>query len=201
MSLGIFGGTFDPPHLVHLILAEECLYQLNLDRILWVLTPDPPHKQGRHISSQEVRREMLEVALEGNRAFEVSRVDIDRPPPHYALDTVRLLRQAHPFTKLVYLMGSDSLFDLPTWHQPVKFVAACDGIGVMQRPGDPSDLSALEKVIPGLTTKIHFIEAPLLGISSSDIRKRVSEGKPYRYFLPLGVDQIIQQSELYKSLS
>ena len=96
MRLGIFGGTFDPPHVGHLILATEAQYQLRLERVLWVLTPCPPHKAGQSISSVDERFELLYASLEGNPDFELSRADLDRPPPHYAVDTVELLRKAYP---------------------------------------------------------------------------------------------------------
>lgn len=199
MPVGIFGGTFDPPHIAHLILAAEAQAQLGLSQVLWVLTAGPPHKQGLPLSDLEHRLGMLEVAIRDNLCFSISRVDIDRPPPHYSLDTVRLLSQACPHEELIYLMGGDSLNDLPTWHQPVQFVAACDGIGVMRRPGEePTHLTDLEASIPGLSEKVQFIEAPLLEISSSDIRRRAAQGLPFRYFLPPGVYEIIQANHLYQ---
>ncbi len=149
--LGIFGGTFDPPHVGHLILATEAQYQLQLERVLWVLTPYPPHKAGQSISPVDERFELLSASLEGNPDFELSRVDLDRPPPHYAVDTVALLRKTYPAAELVYLMGGNSLADLPTWHTPQAFVQACDEIGVMQRPGRAYNLPDLEVILPGLT--------------------------------------------------
>jgi nicotinate-nucleotide adenylyltransferase len=195
--LGIFGGTFDPPHVGHLILAEIALSSLELDRLLWVLTPDPPHKQGRLISPLPQRLELLHAALAGDERFELSRIDINRPPPHYALDTVRLLRENHPDAQLIYLMGSDSLRDLPTWRQPQEFVLACDEIGVMRRPGAVFDLARLEEQLPGLGQRVRFVEAPLIEIAASDIRRRAAAGLPYRYFLPEKVYQLIQSNGLY----
>lgn len=198
MRLGVFGGTFDPPHIGHLVLAAEAQEQLKLERILWLLTPTPPHKLGQFISPLERRLEMLEAAIRRNARFEVSRVDIDRPPPHYALDSMRLLRQQYPGDELFYLMGGDSLVDLPTWHEPIQFVAACDCLGVMLRPGTQIDLSELGRKIPGIGEKVCFVGTPLLEISASDIRKRVSQGRHYRYFVPEGVYQIIEAHRLYR---
>ena len=144
MRLGIFGGTFDPPHVGHLILATEAQYQLQLERVLWVLTPCPPHKAGQSITPVEERLELLCTTLDDNEDFQLSRVDLDRQPPHYAVDTVNLLHKAYPATKLVYLMGGNSLRDLPTWHNPQAFVLACDEIGVMERPGREYNLPELE---------------------------------------------------------
>ena len=103
--LGIFGGTFDPPHMGHLILAAEARDQLALDLTIWVLTPDPPHKQGKDIASLEHRLAMVELAMADDPGFLLSHVDIDRPGPHYALDTVNLLRKEYPEDELIYLMG------------------------------------------------------------------------------------------------
>jgi nicotinate-nucleotide adenylyltransferase len=201
LKTGIFGGTFDPPHIAHLILAGEALHQLGLDRLLWVLTPFPPHKQGRDILPLHTRLELLSAALRSEPAFELSRVDIDRHPPHYALDTMTILREAYPRDELVYLMGGDSLHDLPEWRQPQQFVAACSALGVMRRPGDQVDLSVLEAHIPGITSKVIFIEAPLLEISATDLRQRIAQDRPYRYFLPESVYEIICAQDLYKSPS
>jgi nicotinate-nucleotide adenylyltransferase len=202
MRIGIFGGTFDPPHLGHLILAEEARHQLRLDNLLFVLTPDPPHKQDNTITQLAERLAMLEVAIADNPAFEISRVEIDRPGPHYALDTVRLLKKEFPDETLIYLMGGDSLRGLPiNWHKPDKFVEACDAIGVMRRPQDEIDLVNLEEKIPGVSEKIEFMNAPLLEIASRQIRSRVAEGRPYRYYLPEAVGQIIQEKTLYQPKS
>lgn len=196
--LGIFGGTFDPPHLGHLILAAEAQHQLALDGVLWVLTADPPHKSGQPISPWPARLELLQAAVSGDRGFAISRVDIDRLPPHYAFETVRLLRQAYPDTELVYLMGGDELRDLPAWVRPLDFLAACDAIGVMRRPADAVDLSILERELPGVTGKVWFLAAPLIEISASEIRRRARLGQPIRYFLPPPVYELIQEKKLYQ---
>ncbi len=198
MRLGIFGGTFDPPHIGHLILAAEAHAQLGLDRVLWVLTHVPPHKANRPISPLNDRLDMLCAALGDDPSFEISRVDIDRPPPHYAADTLHLLHQAHPGAMLVYLMGADSLADVPLWHAPLQFVESCDEIGVMLRPGRQVDLEVLEAKLPGLNNRVRRLQAPLLEISSSSIRRRVAAGQPYRYYLPDTVYQMIVRRGLYQ---
>jgi nicotinate-nucleotide adenylyltransferase len=198
LKIGIFGGTFDPPHIAHLILAGEAQHQLQLDRLLWVLTPDPPHKQGKAILPLEPRLDMLQAALGQDETFELSRVEIDRPPPHYALDTVRLVQQANPGAEVIYLMGGDSLHDLPTWHRPLDLLEACTALGVMRRPYDQVNLKVLEEWLPGITQKIRFVISPLIEISATGIRRRVAEGQPYRYFLPEGVWRIIEERGLYR---
>jgi len=197
-TLGIFGGTFDPPHIGHQILAAEAQYQLKLDRVLWVLTPDPPHKQNQPITPLSIRLQMVQAATAVEPAFEISRVEIDRPSPHYAVETVRLLQDQFTNARLIYIMGGDSLQDLPSWFAAADFVAACNALGVMRRPGDQVDLSHLENRIPGITPKIRFIEAPLLEIAASQIRIRIRMGLPFRYYLPPAVYAIIQQSNLYR---
>lgn len=198
MRIGIFGGTFDPPHLGHMILAAEAWDQLQLDRLLFVLTPDPPHKQDQLITSLEFRLQMLEAAVIDNPVFEHSRVEIDRSGPHYAVDTVHLLQEEYPEAELIYLMGGDSLIDLPKWHQPQAFLSACTQIGVMDRPQAGFEIDALEGQLPGVREKIRFISAPLLEISSRQIRRRVREGRPYRYYLMPQVTQIINANNLYR---
>jgi nicotinate-nucleotide adenylyltransferase len=197
MRLGLLGGTFDPPHFAHLVLAEEAIAQLKLDRLLFVLTADPPHKQDNEITPISQRVAMLQAAIAGNPAFEFSRLEIDRPGPHYAVDTVRLVKEQHPDAEIVYLMGDDSLLDLHTWHKSKEFVAACDLLGVMRRHGDEVDLQGVEAALLGVAAKVRFIEAPLLEISSSDIRQRIAKGHPYRYYLTPAVYEIIRQQDLY----
>lgn len=195
--IGIFGGTFDPPHLGHLILASEATAQLKLDKLLWVLTSVPPHKLGQSITALDDRLEMLRLAIADEPAFRVSRVDIDRPGPYYSADTVKILAKQNPGAAMVFLIGGDSLHDLITWHEPAQLVAACDEIGVMRRPGARLDLAHLEKEIPGLKTKMRFVDAPLLEIASHQIRKRAAEGQPFRYYVPAAVYEYILDRGLY----
>jgi len=198
MRLGIFGGTFDPPHIGHLILASEAQEQLKLDRVLWVLTPQPPHKRAQPVSPLETRFELLQAALTGDPSFEISRVDIDRSPPHYAAETMQILHLQLPGDTLVYLLGGDSLDDLPTWYSPKEFVQQCDEIGVMTRPGRYVDLLDLEQQLPGITTRVRFLDAPRLEISSSRLRQKIAEGGAYRYYLPVAVCEWIERRSLYK---
>lgn len=195
--LGIFGGTFDPPHLGHLILASEALTKLKLTRLLWVLTSIPPHKIGQPTSPIADRLAMLKLALKDEPEFEISTVDMDRPGPQYMLDTLKLLALQYPNSELIPLIGGDSLRDLPVWHKPIDLVAACHQIGVMRRPGDSIDLSQLEVQIPGITGKVSFVDAPLLEIASHEIRQRVVEGLPFRYYLLPSVYEYIITHKLY----
>jgi nicotinate-nucleotide adenylyltransferase len=196
--IGVMGGTFDPPHYGHLGLAESAQTVLRLAQVLWVVTAQPPHKAGVQHTPVDVRVEMVEAAIDGNRAFAVSRADIDRPPPHYAVDTLRWLASRNPGARFAYLIGSDSLRDLPTWHTPVEFVEACELLGVLRRPGVEIDLAALEAQIPGLRSKVRFIDAPELNISGADIRRRVQRRRPFEHLLPDGVAAIIRREHLYQ---
>ena len=196
--IGVFGGTFDPPHIAHLILASEAKSQLGLDRILWVLTTNPPHKQGQQILPVESRIALLQTAICENPSFELSRVDIDRPPPHFAADTLALLSKEYPRNKLVYLIGGDSLRDLPTWHAPTQVLENSHYLGVMPRLGVEINLPELEISLPGITRKVRIINIPLLEISSSEIRRRIKEGLPFQYYLPSEVYQQIITLNLYQ---
>jgi nicotinate-nucleotide adenylyltransferase len=181
--LGVFGGTFDPPHIGHLILAAEACQQLDLNRLLWVLTPLSPFKRADDINSLEQRLSMVQLAIAGDPDFELSRIEIDAPGPYYTVDTIQRLRDENPSADLILVIGGDSLRDLPRWHRPADLVAACHEIGVMRRPGDSVDLSELERSVPGTQAKVRFVDAPLLEISSSDIRRRIREDSPFRYYL------------------
>lgn len=197
-SLGVFGGTFDPPHITHLILANEALIQLSLERVLWVLTPVPPHKPDRVITPLIIRKQMLEAAINDNSSFELSEVEINRKPPHYAADTMYLLKEVHPGAEFIYLMGEDSLRDLPGWYQPNIFIQRCKSLGIFRRPGVKVDVNSLKLTLPGLEHKILYIDVPLLDISSTDIRRRVAKYKSFRYYLPEKVYQLVLKYHLYQ---
>jgi nicotinate-nucleotide adenylyltransferase len=184
--------------LGHLILASEALDQLKLDRLLWVLTSNPPHKLHQPVSPSEQRLELVRVAASSDPHFELSRVDLDRPGPHYAVDTVRLLQDQFVGAELFYLMGGDSLRDLPSWYHPQELVERVSGLGVMRRPGVTLDLSALAGQLPGIQAKVNFIDTPRLEISSTAIRQRIEKGRPYRYFLPQGVFEKIEEKQYYR---
>jgi len=196
--IGVFGGTFDPPHLGHLILAAEAHYQLGLDKVLWVLTPDPPHKRDPRPTAWPKRAAMVLAAIGDNPVFELSTVDIERPGPHYAVDTMRLLRAQNPHAQWIYLMGGDALHGLPTWHRVREFLDLCDELGVMRRPGDEIDLTVVEACLPGVVAKVRFVNAPLLQIAARELRERAEKGAPIRYYLPEAVYALIREWQLYR---
>lgn len=197
-NIGIFGGTFDPPHLGHLILASEARQSLQLTRLLWMLTPISPHKVGNFITEPQRRIEMLKLALADEPAFELSTLELERPAPQYTVETLEILQRQNPASDLTLLLGADSLGGLHTWHRPADLVRVCRSIGVMRRPGESVQLDALEAILPGLTEKVRFVDAPLLEISSREIRRRVKEGLEFRYFVPRAVFDYIQTHRLYR---
>lgn len=196
--IGLFGGTFDPPHIGHLILAGEAVFQFQLSRLLWVLTPDPPHKQDNPITPLAHRLSMLQRMISHNPVFELSRVEIDRPGPHYTIDTVRLIAEREPDAELYLLLGGDSLWELPTWRLGADLVAAVSKIGVMRRPRDFMDLAPLETKLPGVTGKVRFLDALMQTVSSRELRRRIAAGEMYRYYVAPEVYDYIESNHLYR---
>jgi len=196
--IGVFGGTFDPPHIGHVILAIEARYQLELERVLWVLTADPPHKPEAPLTATEIRLEMLKTTLGNRSEFELSRVDLDRPGPHFAVDTLRLLSEAHTGERWAYLMGGDSLRGILQWHDPAGFLSRCDLLAVMPRPEAPADLASLQQGLPEIEQKLRFLQAPYVALSASDVRHRVRQGQPFEHLLAAGVAQLIRSHGLYR---
>jgi nicotinate-nucleotide adenylyltransferase len=197
-KIGFFGGTFDPPHIGHLILASEAAQQFGLSRLLWVLNPDPPHKQEQPITPLSHRLEMVQRMISDNPNFELSRLEIDNPGPHYTINTIRTLMHQEPDADIFLLIGGDSFRDLPTWRLPSELVTAVSKISVMRRPGDFYDMRALEAQFPGLTDKVTFIDALLVNLSSREIRRRVSEGDVFRYYVHPAVYEYIESHQLYR---
>jgi len=195
--IGVLGGTFDPPHLAHLILADEARYVLDLQRILWVVTAQPPHKQNQSISSVHHRVAMVKLVTDADPAFEFSTADLDRPPPHYAHGTMEWLRIRYPNSKFAYLMGEDSLRDLPAWNMPQLFVDSCDAICVMDRLAVEYEVAQLEEELPGLGHKLVFLGVPPIMISGRDIRSRVREKRPFHYLMPPAVSNYVLEQGLY----
>lgn len=197
--LGIYGGTFDPPHLGHLVLAETAADSLDLSRVLFVPAADPPHKSSRVVRASAVHRlHMVERAIADNPRFALSRVDMDRPGPHYTVDMLTRLRAEYPGTDLIFLIGADSLRDLPTWSRPAELIQLA-ALGVMPRPGITPDIDALERQIPGLKARVSWIDAPLLEISASGLAARIAAGKSVRYQVPDAVCAYIEEQGIYRN--
>jgi len=197
--IGVIGGTFDPLHYGHLVLAENARVQLRLDRVLFVLAGQPPHKPYQPITPARHRVAMVEVAIADNPAFALSRVDLGRPGPHYTVDMLALLRQEYPRAELFFLMGGDSLAGFPAWRDPAG-IARLARLVVMQRPGYEPDLLALEQAVPGIRERLVWLDALYLDIAASDLRRRVREGLPLRYLVPSPVEIYIREHRLYEAL-
>jgi nicotinate-nucleotide adenylyltransferase len=195
--LGVLGGTFDPIHHGHLVAAQEACYQLELDQVLFVPAGTPPHKPAGPITHARHRLRMIELAIADRPCFALSRVDVDRPGPHYTADMLQLLKDEWgPDMTLFFIEGSDTLADIQSWHQPQRIVELAE-IAVVDRPGAELDLACLEQHLPGLGARLHRVSMPLLDISSTDLRQRVREGRPIDYLLPHEVKDYILEHELY----
>ncbi len=195
--VGVLGGTFDPVHLGHLILAEEARDQLDLSIVYFVPAGDPPHKRDRRLAPVDDRVRMIELAIAGNPTFRASRVDADRPGPHYTLDMVRIFQeQLPPGGELYFLMGYDSLAELPGWHRPAELLAACRLVA-LTRYDVPLDWDYLEASLPGIRQRVTLLDMPELEIASNQIQARVHAGRSIRYLVPEEVRRYIEQQGLF----
>jgi len=202
MRLGIYGGTFDPVHFGHLLLAESAREQLRLDEVWFMPAAVPPHKRERELSSAKQRVEMLELAIAGNPAFRVSMLELDRGGVSYTVDTLRLLNEQQPETELFLLMGADSLRDLVTWREPGEICRLATP-GVVRRGGQPDlDFSLLRDVVSHARLQqiaATEVEISAVDFSSSDLRERAASGRSLRYRTPRAVEMYIQTQKLYQS--
>lgn len=195
MRLGLFGGTFDPIHQGHLILAEACREALALDRVWFVVAGQPPHKRGDRTPIGD-RIEMARIATAGNPAFEVSEVEAKGPGPHYSVDTLEAIARERPGDELFFLIGADSLADLPLWRSPGR-IAELATIVVVNRPGiDPAVTSSPPDLGPN-ARPIQRVMIPPIGIASHDLRRRVAEGRSIRYLVPRGVEAYVVEQKLF----
>ncbi len=198
VRVGIIGGTFDPIHYGHLIIAEEARVKVGLARVIFIPAGNPPHKLRRPYSPAHHRYRMVELAIASNPYFEVSPIEVNRPGPSYSVDTVRMLREEMgPGVELYFIMGVDSLAGILTWHRPEELIKLCRIIAV-NRPGYGVDIDALDQVLPGIKKQVIFIKAPEIGISSTEIQERVRAGLPIRYLVPPEVERYIYEHNLYR---
>lgn len=199
---GILGGTFDPPHLGHLVVGQEVYARMGLDRIWFLPAGEPPHKTGKIISPAADRLAMVERAIATDDRFAVCTVELERPGPSYTVDTLRELRTLWgPDTWIVLILGWDMLEYLPKWHDAPGVISSTDQIAAVHRPGftaDPDDLDRLEAQLPGLRKKVVLVPVPQLDISGTDIRARVAQMLPVRYLLPDAVESYITRRKLYR---
>ena len=194
MRIGIYGGTFDPIHLAHLVLADQCRQQLQLDEVWFVPAAQPPHKQGQRVTATEHRLEMLRRALQDQPAFRLCTVELDREGVSYTVDTLSALTQQFPEHTWWLLIGADSLRDFPTWHEPER-ISTLARIGVVNRGGEPApDLAAAQAAFGD---RFSLAEMPSLAISATDLRQRVAAGQSIRYLVPAAVEDYIRAHQLY----
>jgi len=197
--IGVIGGTFDPIHTGHLIIAQEAHTRLGLDSVVFVPAGQPPHKLECAITDPEHRFEMVRLAIADNAHFSVSRIDLDREGPCYTVDTIGLLqRKWGANTRIYFMIGADSLSELPGWRQPERLLRLCQVVAVA-RPGYQMDLRALDRLLPGAASLIQLLDAPTLDISSTGVRRRVAEGLAIRYLVPTTVERYILENRLYHS--
>jgi nicotinate-nucleotide adenylyltransferase len=192
MKIGVLGGTFNPPHVGHVIVAEQVLEKLGLDKVLFVPAAIPPHKKGLGILDASHRIEMLRCAIRENPHFEISELEIRRGGESYTVDTLRELKAGRPGDTLYLLVGMDLMAEFLSWHEPDQILDLAIVV-VLTRPD--FDLS---KVDPAVQKKITVCEVPEIAVSSSDIRRRVKEGKSIRSLVPAAVESYIEQHQLYR---
>lgn len=187
MKVGILGGTFNPVHLGHLALAEGAQQALGLDQVWWIPARVPPLKASRDLASAEDRVRMVELAIAGRPAFQLSRIELDRDGPSYTVDTLRAVTQAQPETAWHVLLGSDTVPDLPKWRAIDEAMRLATFV-VVPRPGVPW---------PMLPPQVQQIDVPAPDISASEIRRRVKAGQPIAGLVPDAVAQYVAQHHLY----
>ena len=196
MRVGLFGGTFDPIHIGHLIVAEEARERVGLDRVVFVPCGIPPHKRSERVSTGAIRLEMTMLATRGNPGFEVSDFEVSRDEASFTIETVRHFgRKLGKDAELFLIVGADSLLEMSAWKDPVDLLSECRPI-VVSRPG--FDLDGVE---PRLRDRALFVEGVSVSVSSTDIRTRVACGRSIRYLVPPPVLSYIVENRLYTSPS
>jgi len=200
--IGVIGGTFDPIHYGHLVIAEEVRATLNLSEVVFIPAGQPPHKAGHSITEVQHRLAMLELALASNPHFRISRMEIERIGPSYTVDTLRMLReQMGAGTALSFIIGWDSLEEFHTWYKASDILTEVTHLVAVRRPGYEEDAEynkVLEQRLPGILQRLLVVQAPQLEISATDLRRRVAEKRPIKYQTPEGVETYIFRNHLYR---
>jgi nicotinate-nucleotide adenylyltransferase len=202
MRLGLYGGSFDPVHYGHLLLAECCREELRLDAVWFLPTAVSPFKRGQAGAEAKHRVEMLKLALAGHEAMNVSTLEIDRGGVSYTVETLTTIHQQQPDAELFFLMGGDSLRDLPTWREPARICELAIPVAVPRPDSPPIDYDLLRGLVPPARLDLirrHQVTMPLIDHSSTDLRRRVAEGKSIRYRTPRAVEKYIETHGLYLS--
>ena len=197
--VGLLGGTFNPPHIGHLVCAQQAWSQLGLDRVLLVPVHTPPHKEAVDDPGVDVRVALCEAAVAGDERLGVSRAEADVPGRSYTVDTLNRLHDARPEDQLTFIVGGDMAASLPQWREPRAILELCT-IGAAARDGVGRDevLEHLDRELPGASDRIRFFDMPRIDISSTLIRRRVAAGEPVRYLVPDAVAASIEREGLYR---
>jgi nicotinate-nucleotide adenylyltransferase len=201
MRIGIFGGTFDPIHLGHLIVAEQCREQARLDQVLFVPAARPPHKVEHQLTPFVQRVEMLQLACAGYPAFQIDEMEKDRPGPSFTVDTVEQSHGRHPDAELFLLLGADTLHDLPRWHEPARIAQLAELLVVPRSDWvmlSPEELRRSLRLPADAPLRMERISVPTIGIASRDLRRRAAEGSSLRFLMPRAVEVYIQEKRLYR---
>ena len=198
-AVGIMGGTFDPIHFGHLVAAEEARLRFRLAPVIFIPNGRPPHKKEYDVSPAQRRYEMVVLATASNPAFEVSLIEVDRPGPSYAVDTVEeIKRQIGEDTPLYFITGADAIVEIATWHQPERLAGMCEFIAVM-RPG--YDVQRLERALGSdFMARTCVLQIPGVNTSSTEIRRRAGSGESLRYLTPEPVVRYIESRHLYREM-
>ena len=195
--LGIYGGTFDPVHIGHLIIASEIRQSLGLDAVLFVPAGLPPHKDPAAVTPAADRLAMLKLAVAGNPAFAIDTIELDRTGPSFTAETVAAIHAREPAADLWFIMGGDSLAELHTWRTPEAILAHAR-LAVAVRPGWDVDLAGVEARVPATTGRVDVLPTPLVDVASHDLRDRVQQDRSIRYLVPDDVARYIDDHGLYR---
>lgn len=200
MRVGVLGGTFDPVHNGHLIIAEEAQAKLGLAKVIFIPAGRPYFKDGENVSEMGWRLAMLELAVNGNPSFEIDTLELEREGATYTIDTMEELRKRMgEDVELFFIIGVDALSELGRWKEPRRLASICQ-FATMRRPGFTElDLEAMERAVPGVSGRVHVLDNVQVDISSSDIRERVERGESIRYLVPPSVRAYIDEQRLYRA--
>jgi nicotinate-nucleotide adenylyltransferase len=196
LRVGILGGAFNPPHIAHLVCAQEAMVQRGLESVVFVPMGEAPHRQIEQDPGAGVRLELCERAVAGDPRLSVSRIEVERPGPSYTVDTLRELRERAPGDELVVILGGDRAASLPSWREPEQILRLAT-VAVAARSGWTRERVEAEVSSLAGADRVEFFDMPAIDVSSSLVRRRVAEGKPIRYLVPDEVADQIEAKALY----